>query len=292
VWFTSLAHHVIGTVLLERNRIEEARDALEQALELAAKQGFAYVTLMPELAMARVHHCLGDDVAASEHITRARELLDPQAGSTLLQRVDESDALLAIAAGDHDRAHAIAHRLHEPWRARVLTRLRVEAGESGEAQSLFAHYPQASRRDRIELLLLRARTAGEADAHEFVRRALALAESDDYVRVFVDEASWLDPMIRRLVGRWPSSYVAEIAAAIVAEPDRHVSGRNLSNLSEREQEVWRFLSTSLSMQEIADALYVSRNTLKSHVRSIYRKLGVGTREAAVGRGRIVRPSRA
>ena len=38
------------------------------------------------------------------------------------------------------------------------------------------------------------------------------------------------------------------------------------------------------MQEIADALYVSRNTLKSHVRSIYRKLGVSTREAAVGRG--------
>ncbi len=119
---------------------------------------------------------------------------------------------------------------------------------------------------------------------DYVRQALALGEEDGYVRVFVDEAEWIAPTVRRLVGTWPSGYAAEIAAAIVAEPDRRASTRNLADLSDREQEVWRFLSTSLSMQEIADALYVSRNTLKSHVRSIYRKLGVSTREAAVGRG--------
>ena len=119
---------------------------------------------------------------------------------------------------------------------------------------------------------------------DYVHHALALGEEDGYVRVFVDEAEWIAPTVRRLVGSWPSGYAAEIAAAIVAEPDRHASTRNLAELSDREQEVWRFLSTSLSMQEIADALYVSRNTLKSHVRSIYRKLGVSTREAAVGRG--------
>jgi len=90
-------------------------------------------------------------------------------------------------------------------------------------------------------------------------------------------------VVRRLVGGWPTTYAAEIAAAIVAEPEYPAPIRSLADLSEREQEVWRFLSTPLSMQEIADALYVSRNTLKSHVRSIYRKLGVSTREAAVGR---------
>ena len=97
-------------------------------------------------------------------------------------------------------------------------------------------------------------------------------------------APWLAPYVRRLVGTWPTGFAAEIAAAIVAELDRRASLQDLGELSGREQEVWRFLSTSLSMQEIADALYVSRNTLKSHVRSIYRKLGVSTREAAVGRG--------
>jgi LuxR family maltose regulon positive regulatory protein len=290
VWFTGIARHARGAVLLEQNRIDEARDELKVTLDLAGKQGFVYVTVLPALTMARVHHYLGDDLAASDLVTRARTLLDPRAAAMLLQRVDEADALLAIDSGDHERAHSVAHRLHEPARARVLARLLVEAGQLDAAQSLFAHYPQASRRDRIELLLLRARCAGEAEGFEFVRRALALAEADNYVRIFVDEAGWLEPTIRRLVGRWPSSYAAEIAAAMVAEPDRRVSGKNLSNLSEREQEVWRFLSTSLSMQEIADALYVSRNTLKSHVRSIYRKLGVGTREAAVGLGRVVRPT--
>jgi LuxR family maltose regulon positive regulatory protein len=52
-------------------------------------------------------------------------------------------------------------------------------------------------------------------------------------------------------------------------------------LTPREQEVLRYLGTPLSMGEIARALYVSRNTVKSHVRNIYGKLGVRTRREAV-----------
>jgi ATP/maltotriose-dependent transcriptional regulator MalT len=40
-----------------------------------------------------------------------------------------------------------------------------------------------------------------------------------------------------------------------------------------------------SLREVADALYISRNTIKTHTRALYAKLGVGTREEAVRRGR-------
>jgi LuxR family maltose regulon positive regulatory protein len=61
----------------------------------------------------------------------------------------------------------------------------------------------------------------------------------------------------------------------VADPD----------LSERELAILRLLAGELSQREIGSELYVSFNTVKSHTRSIFRKLGVSTRAGAVARGR-------
>jgi LuxR family maltose regulon positive regulatory protein len=59
----------------------------------------------------------------------------------------------------------------------------------------------------------------------------------------------------------------------------------IEELSAREIEVLRALSGTGSLREVADALYISRNTIKTHTRALYAKLGVGTREEAVARGR-------
>jgi LuxR family maltose regulon positive regulatory protein len=56
-------------------------------------------------------------------------------------------------------------------------------------------------------------------------------------------------------------------------------------LSAAEQRVLRLLATRLTQREVADELYVSVNTVKTHARVIYRKLGVGTRSAAVDAAR-------
>ena len=55
--------------------------------------------------------------------------------------------------------------------------------------------------------------------------------------------------------------------------------------SSRELEILRYLSTGLSNREIAAALYISLNTMKTHVRSLYRRLGVSSRSQAVAAGR-------
>ena len=71
----------------------------------------------------------------------------------------------------------------------------------------------------------------------------------------------------------------------------------LASLTTAEQRVLRLLPTHLSMGEIADRLYVSRNTVKSHSIAIYRKLGTSSRSGAVaiavaaGIARHRRPSR-
>jgi LuxR family maltose regulon positive regulatory protein len=59
-------------------------------------------------------------------------------------------------------------------------------------------------------------------------------------------------------------------------------------LSQREMQILRYLPTHLSASEIANELYISLNTAKTHVRHIYAKLGVNSRKEAVERARLVR----
>jgi LuxR family maltose regulon positive regulatory protein len=59
----------------------------------------------------------------------------------------------------------------------------------------------------------------------------------------------------------------------------------LDPLSDREEAVLRYLPTLMSKAEIASELFVSVNTVKTHTKNIYRKLGVGTRTQAVRRAK-------
>jgi LuxR family transcriptional regulator, maltose regulon positive regulatory protein len=61
----------------------------------------------------------------------------------------------------------------------------------------------------------------------------------------------------------------------------------VEQLSERELRVLELLPTHLANQEIAGELYVSLNTVKTHLKSIYRKLGVSSRSEAVAAARTL-----
>ena len=82
------------------------------------------------------------------------------------------------------------------------------------------------------------------------------------------------------VGRWTPTDPAD------AEPTQAGDGSEsrfatLEALSQREREVLRYVPSVLSAAEIGAELYVSVNTVKAHLRSIYRKLGVSRRREAV-----------
>jgi DNA-binding CsgD family transcriptional regulator len=171
-------------------------------------------------------------------------------------------------------------------RPRLLARLHAEAGEPELALAALERVIGRGKWERLDGVLVRARCAPSADERAVaLHDALVLGEPDGYVRVFVDESRWITEPLRELVASWPTPYVARLVTALANEPDHPAPRAGTSALTERELEVWRYLSTPLSAREIADALFISRNTLKSHLRSIYRKLGASSRHDAVVRGR-------
>ena len=112
-----------------------------------------------------------------------------------------------------------------------------------------------------------------------LRRAVALARPEGYVRVFADEGPVMATLLGGLEG---DAYVRRLRAA-AARSARPASGALIEPLSARELEVLRLLATDLDGPDIARRLHVSLNTLRTHSRHVFRKLDVTSRRAAVRR---------
>ena len=118
-----------------------------------------------------------------------------------------------------------------------------------------------------------------------LEQALTLAEPEGYVRVFLDEGPSMTTLLRAAAqqGR-AADYARYLLAADNSRARRTPIQRGLVEpLSERELHVLRLLRTDLSGPDIARELTVSLNTIRTHTKSIYAKLGVNNRRAAVRR---------
>ena len=172
----------------------------------------------------------------------------------------------------------------------LLERLRKAAEEGGRMGSV------------IEILV------GQAIAYQLqddipaalaaLERALRLAEPEGYVRMFVDEGAHMARLLREAArhGMLPD-YAAKLLFAFEVEQQNETSKSHppvpsklsptsqplMEPLSERELDVLRLFKTELSGPEIARELVIGLSTVRTHTKSIYNKLGVNSRRAAVRR---------
>jgi len=187
----------------------------------------------------------------------------------------------------------------------ALARLLISQGHLDEAARLLrALLETAKSGDRtsrvIEILIIQALAYQAGDetvqAVTVLEKALTLAEPGGFIRTFVDEGP---PMARLLYlalekGIFPD-YVRKLLAAFPVEkseqvPQLHPQSQEsdwVEPLSDRELEVLHLIAEGLSRQEIAAKLVLSLNTVKTHTRNIYGKLGVNNQMQAVRKARVL-----
>ncbi|MFL6114128.1 MAG: LuxR C-terminal-related transcriptional regulator, partial [Catenulispora sp.] len=160
---------------------------------------------------------------------------------------------------------------------RLLAALQRAAEDGGRAGSVL---------DVLVVQALAEQARGEvAAAVAALRRALALAEPEGYVRVFLDEGRSLAAVLRAAAAEGAAAgYARRLLATLNPDRDdaRTPSGL-IDPLSARELDVLRLLGTDLDGPDIARRLFVSVNTVRTHTKNIYAKLGVNSRRAAVRR---------
>jgi LuxR family maltose regulon positive regulatory protein len=186
----------------------------------------------------------------------------------------------------------------------VLARVLIAQGRLDEASRLLTRFvalveSAGAMNYVIEMSVLQA-VAFQAQGQEeqalaALKRALAIGEPQGYVRTFIDEGPQMGQLLRRAVVQGISvDYAGRLLSTLEEEATRATTPSAVSDgarppqveaLSPRETEVLRLLTTHLSHVEMAEELVVSVNTVRSHVKSIYGKLGVHSRMEAVGRAR-------
>jgi LuxR family maltose regulon positive regulatory protein len=124
-----------------------------------------------------------------------------------------------------------------------------------------------------------------------LERALTLAEQEGLRRSFLDAGAPARSLLARYRQRIPTSwsYLDELLQASAELARGAVPPSTLvEQLTERERAVLRYLPSLMTYEEIASDLYVSPNTVKSHVHAVFRKLGVTGRRQAVRSARELR----
>jgi LuxR family maltose regulon positive regulatory protein len=148
----------------------------------------------------------------------------------------------------------------------------------------------ATMRDRLtgQLLLARAAIDSGHDAAAHVTMAVGLAAPERLVRVFLEEGAAVARLARAAAESLGTEPGTDLAVALGSPSPSHATTRpSAAILTERELSVLRFLASHLTAAGIARECFLSVNTVKSHMKSIYAKLGTASRSETVDRARLL-----
>lgn len=295
-------HLALGLVLTTRGHAEQASRALARGLaatsgtetDRAVRLGLAIASV--EAAVLR-----GDATAALESDLRVQAGIARTPATPIRMRrwADCAGSAALIGAG---RSAEAIDRLGEPatdrgfsaaWQRVWLARALLETGALSRVDAVLRpmtepgwQYREPVVFARLLLAVLAERQHRDGVALTELTAAVDLAQSEGIRRPFLLLGDRLAGVLRRylvLDGPHPAFVSALVGEA--AEPSREDG--QVEHLTERELIVLKYLPTMLKAGEIADDLFVSVNTVKAHLRSMYRKLGVSNRREAVERARAL-----
>jgi LuxR family maltose regulon positive regulatory protein len=273
---------VKARVTAERAQVDEAASWAERAVDLADELGDPLHQAIAREAMVAT---IEADAGSAEALA-ALERIATTATLTTELRVRHCllAAELAARCGRTDAAEEQIVRLPASRRRTLLAaRIAADRGRDADVDALLTVDPTWPTGRQIEAELVRHRARPLETTH--LRRALELGVSAGFVSTYLREGPVVTADVGRAVWsehRWRSS---NLATALRDRPaHRPVTDDPLVEpLTEKEHQVLQFLTTHLSAIEIARHSFVSVNTLRTHIKGIYRKLGVNTRSDAVRR---------
>lgn len=286
------AAHVHGEALARAHLAIHEGDAAtaQRILRATDPTSPAVGELWAFLASARASHAAfyGDPLHGLRELDQVRlvhGMVDPDPGSFVGRLLLRAEAKLLLRAGGAGRVLHLAHGSEDDtteWLANHHAWAHLSVGEHYEAigvASSAIHQTSLSPADALDLHVVLAvahlRAGREDRARSWFQKALRLRSSPEHAAPFLA----LEPEERRTL--------AELVDTADVLPRGAVEARNTppvtlaSRLSPRERKVLRSLSEGYTAEQTAARFNVSVNTIRTQIRTLYRKLGVSSRREAV-----------
>jgi LuxR family maltose regulon positive regulatory protein len=292
----------------EWNDLHTAEQRVHEVFKLNEQLANEEIHVHATLMQAYIVHAYGNTELAQQTLYTLLARAQTQQSASLQQEILALQARFRLAAGDFiaverwwsSRAaygEQAPSSLQEEAEELLLARLLTAQTKTEEAihlltQRLDEAHEQGRIRSEIQILILLTHihtTSGhKPQANASLERALMLAHAEGYQRIFLDEGKELiNPLravLRTLEKEAPRKYTHDLLFTLSLQykqqttPISPISALLTEPLSLQEQRVLHLLADGLSNREIAEALVVSINTVKTQVQSIYRKLNVKSRK--------------
>jgi LuxR family maltose regulon positive regulatory protein len=313
-----------GSILLEHNRLAEAEQPLTEGLDLIRWTGEGITHRKGCQAVARLRAIQGDRFAMLEALKTLEETFPEDALYTQALRhhlsirhwPDDLDARKdaqtwldqsgikfdTLAVIDSLDSTSMAYCEGYLDAVHVLARLAMEMPGTYPMEDVHAYLRRQAHfaethgiiswvvEIAIARTLLYQAAGNQQEALESLEVALSAAAPTGLFRVFLDEGKALQALLAQLKSRLRDealiTYANRLLDALsggLAKPETEDKHERL--LSERELEVLQNLAKGLSYEEIGRQLFLSLNTVQSHVKNIYRKLLVNKRVQAIEKAR-------
>ena len=212
----------------------------------------------------------------------------------LLRSLNEVEVGRRLTVGDLEGAIVIARSLAPgDLSPQTLARLDLSPGRAERALSRLASGEKTTVAGEIRRLVLMACAEMQQGrvqrADQTLRRAVEIGRPERYIRPFLEATAQTLPIIQGMVAAYPDPYLAQVLAQadpLASTATMEEPGTMLEPLTDRERQVLGYLATHLSQPQIAAAMYLSPNTIRTYVRAIFRKIGAASRADAVMIARV------
>jgi LuxR family transcriptional regulator, maltose regulon positive regulatory protein len=300
------AYSVLAAVCLQRDQVDEAERLIGQASVALRDSREPPLRAVHTLNRAQLLSDRGEHASALDILRAAREQLAAWPPSTPVRELlIAEEGLLEGATGAPEAGRRLLRRAAREDEsslavANALARLDLLDGGADAARATLApHLDRLSSPNAVPLPIraeawvldaLALDVLAEHDAAaRSLERALDLAEPAGLRRIVVSHGSAVEPLLHRHV-RHGTAHPAMVGDAVDTIERRGRPGPRpiaalAEPLSEREQAILGYLPSLMSNQEIAGTMMISVNTVKTHLKAIYRKLDASGRREAVQRGR-------
>jgi LuxR family maltose regulon positive regulatory protein len=282
---------VLAGGALERRDLDTAEQLTERALSISerGRPALEFLALLDRALIWAARKQVREALASVE----GARLILAGTRSRLLARADELEALLRLSLGDLRGPAELASGLPAARRSLMQARIALAAGDHHAAQEHLqapSLHDLTPRRALVRQILLAAAAIDRGDpmAASILSGALEAARHQGFLNTVVTTAPQVTSYLVEHSPRMrPDPFMEQLTAAALevraaqqdASPGRPML---IEPLTAAETRILKLLPTSTYLQ-IGANLYISRNTVKTHLRSIYQKLGVTSRPEAIER---------
>ena len=278
--------YVQARCLLEFARPQEAYEILSQVRNLAEQWKQWSWFFMADGYFARDLALRGRVTEALENISSARTRASTLTGRDgLMGIIDLSEIFIRYQVQDYERLAILVERVPQQTFVRqIKLNLAERTGRKGLAEEV-KDLPVRTPREKIWKHLVDVSEVIDQEklALKSMRLALEVGAAVGAKETFLSQGEEMGNLIIKLAGENPTLYMEDLASAVAdrIKEDSNNKVQSQLTLTKRELEVLRHLATERPISAISTTLHISQNTMKTHLKNLYRKMEVDGRVHAV-----------